>query len=1262
MLTKKTKKKTKLVKYKPSKMKKITFFRLTVLFLFTLTFCINLSAQNDFNIRIEGLNENDTAVIIVQKSSEKYFKKFVAGNATKTNELTFNLSDGKWAIIIDAKGYSFPPATAFEIPENNSASIRLTSILNENYSYVWQDDDSYVGHATQSYISEPEKIVVLDKQIKVPNDYSSIELRNKYGIILSDEKEKWTIEDSYRIYKMFCSLPYGTFGEGSIVNPKTGENIRGIFELTTEEQYRDLTITNENGIRKGVFSQSAFNYATPQIVTIDGIKGKFYSKRLYHAVVNFVTDFANDEAVVDWIAQEKFGVRFMKSNQETEDLMNEDASNFQEFFKEEKLEILGMFEELPEGFHKQEGLKYLVRRINGQNNPVHPQAAAIAWTQNNNIEFMEKAFNGTDLSAIRRLILHEKTHFLWEYTFDDELKKDWIEIGGWFEDPTSPSGWSTSNTTEFVSPYGHDNNPNEDMAESVAFYLENPDKLKSVSMQKFEFIRDRIMHGTRYIAEIREDLTFKVYNLFPDYTFPGKVTKVEVDIVGKPEEDKQVTIRAKLHSNNPQIDGATHGYIRFASILGTIHDIQLSPENGNIDSVLIGTTTFSKYEKYGYWTMTSFRTWDAVGNMRYENTSTVGMKLYIENPMEDVTPPKWNNDLKMEIVEGKFSGNYDVRPDENGEQMQAVKVSYSYYDDIPLLRSLSRMIIPNSNNEGGEVYSRDIQSNQPFNAEHLLSNEPYSNKYFELYLGVRDYLQPGYYSITYSIASDIGRNGSQVFFVKDTSDFHISNDKKDELFKDIRDSIFVETKYPDYVKPEIDINNITVNAEPTNPISPDGETRVDISILARDLSDFIGKESGVFSINFVIRDPLGNEHSYQTGNSTMNHPQLKADAKPDNNSEWKIYNFDLLLPQGSPPGEWGISSATIMDRAGNMKRYSFIEYVRFDVIESEFELEEPLDAEIIDKRVNAQNVENIDVRISCKPGEGLNYVYTIYSLMGGNVIRGEGKMTGDEIFIQGINTQGVLDGIIKLTVQLTDSSSQLIATKTVEYTKDTQRPSAYYTRSNLQNQGSSNLDDIIFEIILEKSEVGGTYEFTIEDLTSNLKSTLDFDTVISGTINADLILLNNLNLTKYIDKVIKTGIQVTDTCYNLGEWVYNYYLVTADNVIQINTNTDSDGDGITDINDNRPTVYNPGQEITSTIDMPDNLTFKIYPNPMTNELNIETNNVGELSIYDLTGKLLININLSNKIEKIDVSKLVSGTYLIQFISNKTISSSKFTKY
>ena len=44
------------------------------------------------------------------------------------------------------------------------------------------------------------------------------------------------------------------------------------------------------------------------------------------------------------------------------------------------------------------------------------------------------------------------------------------------------------------------------MAESIAYNLRNPDALLSVSARKYEFVRDRIMHGTRYVVQIREDL------------------------------------------------------------------------------------------------------------------------------------------------------------------------------------------------------------------------------------------------------------------------------------------------------------------------------------------------------------------------------------------------------------------------------------------------------------------------------------------------------------------------------------------------------------------------------------------------------------------------------------------------------------------------------------------------------------------------------------------------------------------------------------
>ena len=81
-------------------------------------------------------------------------------------------------------------------------------------------------------------------------------------------------------------------------------------------------------------------------------------------------------------------------------------------------------------------------------------SCSIAWTGFNTIEWMRKHLLG-EINDVRRLILHEKAHFLWAYSFDQELKDDWAEVGGWFEDPSVASGWSTYQTTAFVSPYAH---------------------------------------------------------------------------------------------------------------------------------------------------------------------------------------------------------------------------------------------------------------------------------------------------------------------------------------------------------------------------------------------------------------------------------------------------------------------------------------------------------------------------------------------------------------------------------------------------------------------------------------------------------------------------------------------------------------------------------------------------------------------------------------------------------------------------------------
>ena len=119
------------------------------------------------------------------------------------------------------------------------------------------------------------------------------------------------------------------------------------------------------------------------------------------------------------------------------------------------------------------------------------------------------------------LILHEKAHFLYRKVFDTQLLTDWVNLGGWTHSSGDNAsnfyngeGWTTSKQTEFVSAYAHGNNPNEDMAESISYFIVNPDALRSRAEQKYIFVRDRIMQGNIYISQIKDQYTKMIQKKF----------------------------------------------------------------------------------------------------------------------------------------------------------------------------------------------------------------------------------------------------------------------------------------------------------------------------------------------------------------------------------------------------------------------------------------------------------------------------------------------------------------------------------------------------------------------------------------------------------------------------------------------------------------------------------------------------------------------------------------------------------------------------
>ena len=168
-------------------------------------------------------------------------------------------------------------------------------------------------------------------------------------------------------------------------------------------------------------SAHAFTNASPQTVAMDGVRGVFFSRRLHHAAVRFITNNGKEAGMVQHIMAQRYGCTTQIATHQyaslTKHTTKETATKFQPFEKhpEEPLLLLSMFEELPQGFHAVPGLRYVLRRADGFKHPLHPTAPAVAWPTahaKSYVEFMETAF-GTDLRHTRRLILHEKVRFMW---------------------------------------------------------------------------------------------------------------------------------------------------------------------------------------------------------------------------------------------------------------------------------------------------------------------------------------------------------------------------------------------------------------------------------------------------------------------------------------------------------------------------------------------------------------------------------------------------------------------------------------------------------------------------------------------------------------------------------------------------------------------------------------------------------------------------------------------------------------------------------
>ena len=757
------------------------------------------------------------------------------------------------------------------------------------FTFHWELDDSPEG-SERATLVQPVQVLLSDQLLEIAPHSASLQLVRKYSVHLEGG---WSAGHAHSLLRTFESIPQEA-NDPYAAEPRVPASV---WRLTHEHVQDDVSIEVENGQRLVTIAQQAFIHSEPLLAEIEGVRGRYYSRRLHEAVVRFVTSGGADRPALKRILENRYGVSVDVPDyaELTRSTTEERAGRFGEFKDEELLFLASMFEEYPEGLRLTPGLQYLVRRLDGTPHPLYPEAPAVAWPSSGYIEFMESAFQGQGPAAIHRLILHEKAHFLWAHLFDDQLRADWIELGGWYESPEDGDGWSTTRQLEFVSAYAHAKNPNEDMAESISYYIVSPDKLRSRSPAKYEFIQNRLMHGVRYISQIRRDLTFQVYNLYPDLVYPGRIIRIDIQVDGEPEQDKQVTIEVEIHRSGDQ-DGAQASSLRVFSPQGTFYDHWLYPvdENGQqIESghILRGQTELSRYAALGYWAPDQVTLYDAQGNERHESQTDFGWKLYVDNPLADDEAPTYvENSMRLSLSQAM----------EDDRAYQILTARWRLFEESGVKGVLALV-----NDDAPETYSRRLESWGDF--------DPQSGE-ASVDLIIPDYFPSGTYHVNSILLEDIGLNSRAVYF---TDPHGLS---EEELVDEAPQTIQVETSSPDITLPELDVNRIAIQAEPTHPEDPNGETRVDITFRVRD------NISGYHSSDMYLRDPQGISHHFRHHGPHFDKVYSQGDP-----SVYQTHTQTITLPVGSIPGIWGLAEMSVWDRAQNILQADFTEIVRFEV-------------------------------------------------------------------------------------------------------------------------------------------------------------------------------------------------------------------------------------------------------------------------------------------------------------------------------------------
>ena len=308
---------------------------------------------------------------------------------------------------------------------------------------------------------------------EMPSNNPMSQLEETYSVYLDST---WTTKHATALLKVFKSI-----------SPNSDLQFSR-WSLTEDGLENDIKIEAKDKIKLVTMSKDVFPVEESQEVLSPG-------KHLYCAVVQFITENGTNRALIELILQKRYGIYVPSYDSpsnaaSTDGTTGKTSTRYSNFENNELMLIISVFEEFPQALHKIPRLQYIIRRID-KDEDKDKKGISYARTGRGHIEFAESIFRRGNSNRARHIIAHEKAHFLWTYVFKGEVRSDWAKLGGWYQDSTSETGWSTTKErSAFITDYAFEEDPNEDMADSIASYLLYPHKLRFCCPEKYEFIHE----------------------------------------------------------------------------------------------------------------------------------------------------------------------------------------------------------------------------------------------------------------------------------------------------------------------------------------------------------------------------------------------------------------------------------------------------------------------------------------------------------------------------------------------------------------------------------------------------------------------------------------------------------------------------------------------------------------------------------------------------------------------------------------------------